>query len=105
MNSLQTRTLHNQKYCISYIKHIYIISTTKKLIELDNKTIDILEEQAKLQKRSLKNYLEYTLEDKAKYFAEPSTEYKAMMDDMLERHKNGKLETIPYDEIRKKYGF
>ena len=81
------------------------MGTTKKLIELDNKTIEILEKQAKLEKRSLKNYLEYTLEDKAKHFSEPSEEYKAMMDDMLERHKNGTLETIPYEEIRKKYGF
>lgn len=38
---------------------------TKKLIELDNKAIEILEKQAKLQKRSLKNYLEFMIEDKA----------------------------------------
>lgn len=77
---------------------------TKKLIELDNKTIAILEKQAKLQKRSLKNYLEFMIEDRALHFAEPSEEYKAMMDDMLERQKNGTLETIPYSEIRKRYG-
>ena len=77
---------------------------TKKLIELDNETIEILEKQAKLQKRSLKNYLEFMIEDKALHFKEPSEEYKAMMDDMLERQKNGTLETIPYSEIRKKYG-
>lgn len=78
---------------------------TKKLIELDDKAIAILEEQAKLQKRSLKNYLEFMIEDRALHFTEPSEEYKAMMDDMLERQKNGTLETIPYSEIRKKYGF
>ncbi len=78
---------------------------TKKLIELDNKTIEILEIQAKLQKRSLKNYLEFMIEDRALHFMEPSEEYKAMMDDMIERQKNGTLETIPYEEIRKKYGF
>ncbi|CAM3270636.1 hypothetical protein [Aequorivita lipolytica] len=78
---------------------------TKKLIELDDKAIAILEEQAKLQKRSLKNYLEFMIEDRALNFREPSEEYKAMMDDMLERQKNGTLETIPYSEIRKKYGF
>ncbi|MGO3181216.1 MAG: hypothetical protein ACTIJ9_00135 [Aequorivita sp.] len=76
----------------------------KKIIELDEKTIEVLEKQAKLQKRSLKNYLEFMIEDKALHFAEPSEEYKAMMDDMLERQKNGTLETIPYSEIRKKYG-
>lgn len=78
---------------------------TKKLIELDDNAIAILEKQAKLQKRSLKNYLEFMIEDKALYFSEPSEEYKAMMDDMLERQKNGTLETIPYSKIRKKYGF
>ncbi len=78
---------------------------TKKLIELDDKAIEILEKQAKLQKRSLKNYLEFVLEDTALNFSEPSEEYRAMMDDMLERQKNGTLETIPYSEIRKKYGF
>jgi hypothetical protein len=78
---------------------------TKKLIELDDKAIEILEKQAKLQKRSLKNYLEFMIEDRALHFAEPSEEYKVMMDDMLERQRNGTLETIPYSEIRKKYGF
>jgi hypothetical protein len=78
---------------------------TKKLIELDDKAIEILEKQAKLQKRSLKNYLEFMIEDRALHFAEPSEEYKAMMDDMLERQRNGTLETIAYSEIRKKYGF
>jgi hypothetical protein len=78
---------------------------TKKLIELDDKAIEILEKQAKLQKRSLKNYLEFVLEDTALNFSEPSEEYRAMMDDMLERQKNGTLETISYSEIRKKYGF
>ncbi|QAA83213.1 hypothetical protein EI546_08640 [Aequorivita sp. H23M31] len=77
---------------------------TKKLIELDNRAIEVLEKQAKLQKRSLKNYLEFLIENTALNFSEPSEEYKAMMDDLLERQKNGTLETIPIDEIRKKYG-
>lgn len=77
---------------------------TKKLIELDDKAIQILEKQAKLQKRSLKNYIEFTLEDTAARFSEPSDEYKAMMDDMLYRMERGELEFIPIEEIRKKYG-
>lgn len=81
------------------------MSTTKKLIELDNKTIKILEEQARLQKRSLKNYIEFLLEDTALGFSEPSEEYKAMMDEMLEKQKDGILETITYSDLRKKYGF
>lgn len=77
---------------------------TKKLIELDDKAIKILEEQARLQKRSLKNYIEYTLEDVAMRYSEPSEEYKKMMDDMLDRMENNEIEFIPIDEIRKKYG-
>lgn len=77
---------------------------TKKLIELDNKTIEVLEKQAKLQKRSLKNYLEFMIEDKALYFTEPSEEYKAMMDDMLEKQNNGEIKWISSEEVRKRYG-
>ena len=80
------------------------MSTTKKLIELDNKTIKILEKQAKLQKRSLKNYLEYTLEDKARFLGEPSDEYKAMMDDMLDRMEKGEIKFTPIEEVMKRYG-
>ena len=49
---------------------------TKKLIELDDKAIAILEKQAKLQKRSLKNYIEFTLRRYCMRFSEPSEEYK-----------------------------
>lgn len=77
---------------------------TKKLIELDDKAIKILEEQAKLQKRSLKNYIEYMLEDTALRYSEPSEEYKKMMDDMLDKMEKGEVEFVPVDEVRKKYG-
>ncbi|MFD2726983.1 hypothetical protein [Hyunsoonleella rubra] len=77
---------------------------TKKLIELDDKAIEILEKQAKLQKRSLKNYLEYTLEDTALRYSEPSEEYKKMMDDMLDRMEKGTLKTTPLKDVLKRYG-
>ena len=77
---------------------------TKKLIELDDKAIKILEAQAKLQKHSLKNYIEFTLEDTAMRYSEPSEEYKKMMDDMLDRMENGTLKTIPLSELLKRYG-
>lgn len=77
---------------------------TKKLIELDDKAIEILEKQAKLQKRSLKNYIEYTLEDTALRYSEPSEEYKTMMDDMIERDENGVLKTHSWEEMKAKYG-
>ncbi|MDG1728986.1 MAG: hypothetical protein P8K68_12355 [Algibacter sp.] len=80
------------------------MSKTKKLIELDDKAIEILEKQAKLQKRSLKNYIEYTLEEQAIRFSEPSEAYKAMMDDMIERDENGVLKTHSWEDIKAKYG-
>lgn len=80
------------------------MGTTKKLIELNDKAIAILEKQAKLQKRSLKNYIEYTLENQALRFSEPSEEYKKMMDEKLEKLAKGELETTPYEEVMKRYG-
>lgn len=77
---------------------------TKKLIELDDKAIAILEKQAKLQKRSLKNYIEFTLEDTAMRYSEPSEEYKKMMDDMIERDEKGLLKTHTWKEIKARYG-
>jgi len=77
---------------------------TKKLIELDDKAIAILEKQAKLQKRSLKNYIEYMLEDTAIRFSEPSEEYKKMMDDMIERDEKGLLKTHSWEDIKARYG-
>lgn len=66
---------------------------TKKLIELDNKAIKVLEQQIKFQKRSLKNCLEYTVEDVGIRYSEPSEEYKKMMDDMIKNDADGKLKT------------
>ena len=77
---------------------------TKKLIELDAKTIEVLEKQAKLNKRSLKNYIEFTLSETALRYSEPSEEYKSMMDDMIERDKNGTLITHSLKDILKQYG-
>jgi len=80
------------------------MSTTKKLIEIDNKALEILKKQAKLQKRSLKNYIEFMLEDTAAHFSEPSEEYKAMMDDMIERDEKGALILYSWKDIKNQYG-
>ena len=77
---------------------------TKKLIELDDRAIAILEKQAKLQKRSLKNYIEYTLEDQALRFSEPSSEYKRMMDNMIDKMERGTLKTLPLKDALKEFG-
>ena len=86
-----------------YIKYI-TMDTTKKLIEIDNKALEILKKQAKLQKRSLKNYIEFMLEETAARLSEPSEEYKKMMDDKLELLEKGSLKTYSYKEVMRKYG-
>lgn len=80
------------------------MGTTKKLIEIDNKALEILKKQAKLQKRSLKNYIEFMLEDTAIRFSEPSEEYKKRMDDMIVRDKQGNLILHSWKDIKKQYG-
>lgn len=80
------------------------MGSTKKLIELDDKAIEVLEKEAKKQKRSLKNYIEYTLEDIALRYSEPSEEYKEMMDEMIGKVESGKMKTYSAAEILKRYG-
>jgi len=80
------------------------MGTTKKLIELDDKAIAILEKQAKLQKRSLKNYIEYSLETQALRFSEPSDQYKKMMDEKLEKFERGEMKTFTWESIKNEYG-
>jgi len=75
----------------------------RKLIDVDENALVILEAEAKKQKRSLKSFLEYTLEETARRLESPSEEYKAMMDDMLARVAKGEVEYDPIEEIEKKY--
>ncbi|WP_435624524.1 hypothetical protein [Flagellimonas sp.] len=76
----------------------------RKLIDVDERTLQILEIEAQKQKRSLKSYLEFTLEETARKLESPSENYKAMMDEMLARVAEGNVEYIPIEEIEKKYG-
>ncbi|MEM9078521.1 MAG: hypothetical protein AAGC43_15880 [Bacteroidota bacterium] len=76
----------------------------RKLIDVDERTLQILEIEAQKQKRSLKSYLEFTLEETARKLESPSENYKAMMDEMLARIAEGNAEYIPIEEIEKKYG-
>ena len=80
------------------------MATTKKLIEIDNKALEILKKQANFQKRSLKNYIEFMLEDTAARLSEPSDEYIAMMDKKLDKLERGTLKTYSYKEVMKQYG-
>ena len=76
----------------------------RKLIDLDKQTIDILKEEANNQNRSLKNLLESTLQKEAEKLASPSKEYQQMMDEMLEKVAEGKVDFSPISEVRKQYG-
>ena len=88
-----------------YIRIYFLyMEKIRKLIDLDEAAIRILEVEAKRQKRSLKSLLEHTIEQTATRLGSPSTAYKAMMDELLERVAEGKVEYIPIEEIEKKYG-
>lgn len=80
------------------------MASKKKLIELDEKTLELLEQQAKLNKRSLKNYIEWSLEIHALRVAEPPKEYKTMIDAIKKRHQEGRIEWHSEEEIKKHYG-
>ena len=55
-------------------------------------------------RRSLKNYIEDTLENTVMQYTEPSKEYKTMMDTMLDRMERDDIDFIPIEDIKKKYG-
>ena len=76
----------------------------RKLIDLDEAVLHILDQEAKKQKRSLKSLLEYTIEETARRLESPSEEYKTMMDSMLKRLEKGEVSFDPINEIEKKYG-
>ena len=76
----------------------------RKLIDVDESILHILEAEAKKQKRSLKSLLEYTIEETARRLESPSKEYKTMMDGMLNRLEKGEVDFSPIEEIEKKYG-
>lgn len=76
----------------------------RKLIDVDREILKILDQEAKKQKRSLKSLMEYTIEETARKLESPSAAYKTMMDDMLKKLGEGRLESSPVDEIKSKYG-
>lgn len=72
----------------------------RKEISLDNDTLALLQIQAEKEGRKLKNYMEHILREKANSF-ELTDEYKAMMDDMLDKHKKGQLNYTPWEDVKK----
>ena len=65
----------------------------RKEVTLSIDTLALLQIQAEKEGRKLKNYMEHILREKANRF-ELTDEYKAMMDDMLEKHQSVKLNYI-----------
>lgn len=71
----------------------------RKEVSLDNDTLTLLEIQAEKEGRKLKNYMEHILKEKANSL-ELTDEYKAMMDDMLDKHQKGELSYISESDFR-----
>ena len=72
----------------------------RKEISLDSDTLALLQIQADIDGRKLKNYMEHILREKANSF-ELTDEYKAMMDEMLDKHEKGELNYTPWEEVKK----
>lgn len=77
-----------------------IQTKSRKEITLDTQTLSILQIQAEKQGKKLKNYMEQILKEKANSF-ELSDEYKAMMDEMLDKHKKGELKYTSWEDAKK----
>lgn len=76
----------------------------RKELHLDQDTIEVLKKEAKRQNRSLKNYLENLAIEQAKRLRVPSKEYTDMMDDLLNRFDNNKIEFSSIEEVLKRNG-
>ncbi len=72
----------------------------RKEITLDIETIALLEIQAEREGRKLKNYMEHVLKEKANDI-ELTDAYKAIMDEMLDKHEKGELNYTPWEEVKK----
>ncbi len=71
----------------------------RKEVVLDVETILLLQQQAEREGRNLKNYMEHILKEKANDF-EVSDSYKIMMDKMLLKHENGKVNYTNWEDVK-----
>lgn len=76
-----------------------ITNKNRKEVSLDAQTLAILQIQADRDGRKLKNYMEQILREKANEF-ELTEEYKALMDDMLNKHSEGKVAYTSWDDFK-----
>lgn len=79
---------------------IMLQNKKRKEVSLERDTLVLLEIQAQKEGRKLKNYMEQVLREKANSF-ELTDEYKAMMDNLLEKHQKGELNYMSESEFRK----
>ncbi|WP_452220123.1 hypothetical protein [Lacinutrix salivirga] len=76
-------------------------TTKRKEVLLSDEALRLLEFKAQKAGRSLKNYMEFVLNQDAFAF-EPSEEYKVMMDKMIENHNKGETNYLSESEFRKR---
>lgn len=76
-----------------------ITAKNRKEVSLDAQTLAILQIQADRDGRKLKNYMEQILKEKANEF-ELTEEYKGLMDDMLEKHNEGKVAYTSWGDFK-----
>ena len=76
-----------------------ITTKNRKEVSLDAQTLAILQIQADRDGRKLKNYMEQILKEKANEF-ELTEEYKALMDEMLDKHNTGKVNYTSWDDFK-----
>ena len=76
----------------------------RKELHLDETVVSALEAEAKKQNRSLKNYLEYLVIEKAKMLDVPSKEYTDMMDDLLNKFDNNEIEFSSIEAVMSRNG-
>ena len=76
-----------------------ITAKNRKEVSLDAQTLAILQIQADRDGRKLKNYMEQILKEKANEF-ELTEEYKALMDEMLDKHNEGKVAYTSWDDFK-----
>jgi hypothetical protein len=76
-----------------------ITTKNRKEVSLDAQTLAILQIQADRDGRKLKNYMEQILKEKANEF-ELTEEYKALMDEMLDKHNEGKVAYTSWDDFK-----
>ena len=76
-----------------------ITAKNRKEVSLDAQTLAILQKQADRDGRKLKNYMEQILKEKANEF-ELTEEYKALMDEMLDKHNEGKVAYTSWDDFK-----